>query len=108
MPSHQPSLFDAATPTPYPPAQRHSPTSREAADAILPRADTLRRAVLDALQAAPAGLTDEEMQDQIPMTASTQRPRRVELVEAGLVRDSGDTRPTRSGRKAVVWKAVPQ
>jgi hypothetical protein len=37
---------------------------------------------------------------------STYRPRRVECVEFGLVRDSGLTRPTKSGRAAVVWIAT--
>jgi hypothetical protein len=49
------------------------------------------------------GLTDEEMQAKTGMNPSTQRPRRCELVEMGKVRDSGSTRRTKSGRKAVVW-----
>jgi hypothetical protein len=98
---NQRSLFD-----PEPPAQRHSPTSVEAAAQIAPRAGTLRSVVLRALAAAGAdGMTDEELQDRLAMGPSTQRPRRVELVQAGLVRDSGRTRSTRSGRQAVVWVA---
>ena len=83
-----------------------SVTSREAA-ASLPNAGTLRRAVLDWLRNhTEEGLTDEEIQIDLGMPPSTQRPRRVELVNAGLVRDSGSVRKTRSGRNAVVWKAV--
>lgn len=100
----QRGLFDPLPPSP--PAQRHSPTSRDAAAQIAPRAGTLRAAVLAALKDAPGGLTDEELQTLLNMGASTQRPRRIELTQAGLVRDSGTTRRTRSGRQAVVWVAV--
>lgn len=89
---------------PDPPYQAHSPTSRAAAEALTD-SGTKRRLVL-ALIAAGDGLTDEECQVALTMNPSTQRPRRVELVEMGLVRDSGRTRPTHSGREAVVWEAV--
>ena len=90
-----------------PPAQRHSRTSIAAAEQIEPRSETLRRAVLDYLrQCGENGATDEQMQESLAMNPSTQRPRRIELVELGLVRDSGRTGLTRSGRKAVLWVAV--
>ena len=99
-------LFVTA-PEPSPPYQRHSRTSVEAATLIRPAVETARGRVLDALTAAgPAGLTDLEMQRRLMMDANTQRPRRVELVKAGLVVDSGKTRPTGNGRKATVWVAV--
>jgi hypothetical protein len=50
------------------------------------------------------GGTDEELQDALGMNPNTQRPRRIELVERGLVRDSGRTRKTKSGRRATVWE----
>jgi hypothetical protein len=53
-----------------------------------------------------AGLTDEEIQADLHMQGSTQRPRRVELVRAGLVVDSGLRRRTFAGRSAVVWKGA--
>jgi hypothetical protein len=87
-----------------PPAQRHSRTSIGAAEAIEPSAGTLRHAVYSLLHANPQGMTDEEMQTALVMNPSTQRPRRIELVDAGFVRDSGRTRLTRSGRNAVVWE----
>lgn len=87
-----------------PPFQAHSATSREAAIEIYPKAGTLRASVYEALaQAGDAGLTDEQIGQQIRMGGNTVRPRRVELVEKGLVRDSGRRRETGSGRKAVVW-----
>lgn len=93
---------------------RGSETSMEAAIAAEPNAGTQRRRVLDVLRlstfpAVPAvisGLTDHEMQAILEMNPSTQRPRRVELVSAGLVKDSGNTRLTPSGKRAVVWVAA--
>lgn len=86
-------------------AQPHSATSLDAAQRIEPAAETLRRAVLDAIRASADGLTDEEIQQRLEMSGNTSRPRRRELQKAGLVWDSGRTRKTLSGRKAVVWVA---
>jgi hypothetical protein len=85
---------------------RTSVTSLEAAIAAEPRAGTQRRRVLDLLRDHPAGLADHEMQKLLGMNPSTQRPRRIELVEAGLAKDSGSHRLTESGKRAVVWVAA--
>lgn len=82
-----------------------SSTSQEAARAIAPVTGTLRARVLVAIR-QEGGVTDEEGMDLLEMPASTYRPRRVELVRDGLVRDSGQTRDTKSGRKAVIWVTV--
>lgn len=96
-----PTLFDT------PPAQRHSPTSVAAACAIKPDANTLRAKVLACIQEyGDFGATDERIQEMLGMNGSTQRPRRRELQQAGLIRDSGRTRLTRSNRHAVVWVAT--
>ena len=87
-----------------PPRQRHSDTSHEAADSVEVRLGRLQRQVLDYL--ARGGATDEEIQDRLNMAPNTERPRRRELQLNGLVRDSGERRLTRSGRKAVVWEAM--
>jgi len=50
------------------------------------------------------GATDEEGMALLQIGESY-RPRRIALVDAGLVNDSGRTRETRSGRNAVVWVA---
>jgi hypothetical protein len=71
----------------------------------MPAVGTLRRQLLDWLRLQPDGATDEEMQTGVPMKPSTQRPRRVELLEGGLILDSGAKRKCESGREAVVWKA---
>lgn len=59
------------------------------------------------IRAGKDGLTDDEIDERTPkhVTQNSTRPRRVNLVEAGLVADSRKTRPSRSGRKATVWVA---
>jgi hypothetical protein len=89
--------------TPY---QRHSETSRAAAEHIEPRSGTLRAVVLRCLR-TDGPMTDEDLQIATGMGESTERPRRVELVRAGLVRDSGQRCEVMSGRLAVLWEAVP-
>jgi len=81
----------------------HPDTSRAAALRISPKTGTKRRQVLDAIRNSSDGLTDEEMQQRIPMSPNTQRPRRVELVEGGFICDSGRRRPTTSTDLAIVW-----
>ena len=81
-------------------------TSELAALENEPNAGTQRSRVLMALRAHPHGLTDHQIQKLLAMDPSTQRPRRVELVESGLVRESGIYRKTPSGRLAAVWVAV--
>ena len=86
------------------PYQSHSLPSLEAALGIAGNAGTLRRLVYDRLiEHGPA--TDREMQHHLGMAGSTQRPRRVRLVELGLVRDSGKKR-RHEGRASTVWEVV--
>jgi len=68
---------------------------------------TDRAAVLMVIQQSTHGRTDEEIQRMLKLNPSTQRPRRIELVQAGKVRDSGRTRKTKSGRAATVWEVIP-
>ena len=84
------------------PAQRHSDTSRAAAEQVAPKVEALARRVLDALRGGP--LTDEEGQRLLGMGGNTYRPRRVNLVTLGFVEDSGQTRKTSSARHATVWR----
>jgi len=92
--------------------QRHSPTSKAAAEAIKPRVGPLHREILSYLARVEfidgIGATDEKMQRDLDMPANTQRPRRRELQVMGLIVDSGKTRATRSGRQAVVWTLAPR
>ncbi len=88
------------------PFVRDSETSEAAAESMKVDAATLRGRVLEFIRAS-GGATDEETQRGLSMNPSTQRPRRVELVERGLVRDGGKKRRTASGRFAVVWEVTP-
>ena len=89
------SIFDA-------PYQAHSETSREAALTIKASTANLREQVLEALRRIPS--TDEALSERLAMSPNTCRPRRVELVDRGLVEDSGERAKTASGRSAVVWR----
>lgn len=87
----------------FPMYQRHSDTSRAAAEAIKLSVTLIQAAVLTTIEKAPA--TDDELCRRLDMQGNTLRPRRVELVKKGLIKDSGEKRKTSSGRKAVVWEA---
>lgn len=92
---------------PHAPSVPGSATSEAAAAAIEPVAGTLRAKVLDAIRASrEIGMTDEEIGVALGMPGNTVRPRRRELENAGSIVPSIDTRPTRSGRRAVVWVAA--
>lgn len=89
-------------------ARRTDPhTSHEAAESLARRA-TQRRTVLMILRGLPEGVTDEELVSLIGanLSPSGVRTRRHELVEQGLVVDTGIRRKTNSGRSAIVWAAA--
>lgn len=89
------------------PRQRHSPTSRHAAERAARNAPTLRTRILAAFEAAgPRGLTDDEGISQTGIAGNSYRPRRIGLTTEGRLRDSGRTRPTATGAAATVWTAV--
>ena len=50
-----------------------------------------------------SGLSDDELEVQLDGRHQTISSARNRLVKKELVKPSGDTRPTRSGRKANVW-----
>ena len=84
----------------------HGDTAKAAAKAIKLRSGTQRAAVLLELLQADLrlwhGETDEELQQVLGLGASSERPRRVELVSMGFVEDSGKRRKTNAGLDAVV------
>jgi hypothetical protein len=89
------------------PAHNGTPTSKAAAEQIEPTAGTLRAQVLSYVRScADHGATDEQIQLALEMNPSTQRPRRQELEKMGLIVRTTRTRPTKSGRSAVVFVAV--
>lgn len=85
--------------------QNHSETSRSAARSIAPQIGPMQRRVLETLSDLD-GATDEEIIALTRLSPSTARPRRIELVEKGLARDSGLKKPTASGRPATIWRAT--
>jgi predicted ArsR family transcriptional regulator len=91
------TLFDV------PPHQPHSETSRDAAQSVAPKTESLREQVYNALRCSP--MTDEQIAVRLSLNPSTSRPRRVELVKAGRIVEVGKA-PTASGRTAVLWGVV--
>lgn len=85
----------------------HPDTSHNAAERIMPRSGTQRHAVLS-LIAASDGLTDAEIQDGLRISESSERPRRIELVEQGWIEDSGVRRIYRGHEEAIVWVLTSQ
>lgn len=85
---------------PYAPG---STTSRRAAEEASQWQVTHRRKVHDLLYLYPLGLTDEQIARYTGLKENTVRPRRLELVEAEAVVDTGRTRATESGMEATVW-----
>lgn len=85
----------------------HPETAQEAAKAIKLRSGTQRASVLLELLQADLktwhGMSDEDLQRTLRMGASSERPRRVELVRMGFVVDSGKRAPTTSGMDAILW-----
>lgn len=84
-------------------------TSHHAATAVANVTET-QQAILEAYR-AHGPMTDEELcqrlavDTQRPVSVSGIRTRRAELVEAGTVHDTQTTRPTATGRAAIVWTA---
>lgn len=97
--NHEPTLFD-----PGPPAVRGSATSQAAARAIrdaVPSIET--RIVRYVATQGMRGATDAEIQSALGLDGNTERPARIRLTKDRMIQDSGQTRPTPSGRLAVVW-----
>lgn len=83
--------------------QPHSATSKAAAESVKHEAVHAREQVLAEIRRNGwYGCTDDELISRLPYGESS-RPRRIELVRAGLVVDGGTKRPTAKGRLATVW-----
>lgn len=86
----------------------HPDTAHEAARMILPKSGTLRRRVYDYISATGwYGATDDEIQRHLNMSGNTERPRRVELIDLDLIKDSGRRRAS-YGRNRIVWVTTEQ
>jgi predicted ArsR family transcriptional regulator len=58
------------------------------------------------LDCRATGSTADEAEAALGIAGNSLRPRLVELREMKLIRASGMTRKTRTGRSAIVWQAV--
>jgi hypothetical protein len=81
-------------------------TSVAAAASVYPDLRRLQLEVLAFAKHRPDGFTDEQMNEFFDTHRSTFRARRSELVDKGLIVDSGQRRPMTNGRKATVWLCV--
>lgn len=89
-----------------PPFQPGSATSEAAAVAAMESAPTRREEVYEFLKSrGEHGATDDEIQQALGYPRSSVGARRNELMNEGLIIDSGDTRATRYGRQATIWLA---
>lgn len=90
------------------PARRNGPkTSKNAARSAEAFAGAQCRMVFDFIASQREfGATDKETQSATGLSCDSQVPRRWTLVRTGQVADSGRTRPTPSGRAAIVWVAT--
>jgi len=83
-------------------------TSWEAANSVTRFSITKTRAAILRVLTNEGPLTDEQIAEQLADLSHTSpsglRTRRKELVNAGMVRDSGQRKKMSSGRSAIVWE----
>lgn len=86
-----------------------SDTSKEAAASMTGSAQVVRVRVFKHIKSQGVrGSTDNEIEHALGLRHQSASARRRELVQRGMVYDSGQRRRTDSGRKAAVWVAAPQ
>jgi len=82
-------------------------TSVEAAKSIMLALPNIEAAVYEyAAMRGTRGFTDDEMNDHFETHKSTYRARRANLVEKGLVEDSGVRVKGPNGRNMTVWRII--
>jgi hypothetical protein len=90
--------------SPPPPAHRQSDTSRGAADRAARRAPSRRELLLSIIRGAgPRGATIDELHQATGLLTQSVCPVVDVLKREGLIIDSGQRRPTRTGTPAKVW-----
>lgn len=100
-------LFDYQPPPPapkYPDAPGHNfrDTSKDAAKSMEPHVSRLAADILGRLRAKSS--TAHEIEASSGMRMQTISARIRELTLKGYLEDSGERRPTPSGRNAIVWR----
>jgi hypothetical protein len=98
----QPDLFDGGGYPDKPGHKSHDDTTLAAAEAIASRAATLRAKAYAMLKVRR--MTADECADTMGESVLAIRPRFSELRTKGLIRDTGNRRPNRSGHSAIVWE----
>lgn len=88
------------------PGHRKVETSVAAAADIAPSLGRLQRLAESAIRdAGSAGLTADELAARLQVERWSIQPRTSELRRKGRIRDSGQRRPNRTGKQAIVWVA---
>ena len=87
---------------PHHPGWKKRTTSEDAADAIAPKAPTLRDKVYQLLKAKP--MTADECAEWLGEPILSIRPRLSELARMNKIVDTGERRKNDSGKNAIVWK----
>lgn len=100
---YRPAPDDSGLPLFAAPAQRHSAPSVEAAADQTPAKQATQRARILELLAASGPLTDQEIAERTGINPDAVRPRRVRLVEDGLVVAVDENGRTRAGKGATRW-----
>lgn len=103
--SHMKDLL-GDTPYPYHPGSKTGGTSAQAADAIAPRAGTLKARCLAEITKQSG--TPDEIAARLGKSILAIRPRISELLAKGLVRKTERKRLNDSGQPANVYEHVPQ
>ncbi len=85
------------------PHQKHSATSREAAQRVNFKGNQ-KKVLLLLDQLADLGATDEQGSDALRMDGNSYRPARVTLEKFGLVMKTNATRKTRMNRNAAIYR----
>lgn len=93
-------------------ARKSDPFTSHLAAATIMDATTLQIRIIQCFDSVPGGLTDEQLVNlynsmwgnSFPATESSIRSRRSELNHRGSIIDTGKTRNTKNGHKAIVWE----
>jgi hypothetical protein len=88
------------------PGYKARTTSEDAADAIAPKAETLRQKTYSIICARPS--TADEVADILGEDNLNIRPRCSELSKMGRIKDSGARRKNEKGNSMVVWEKVSE
>ena len=93
-------------------ARKSDPFTSHLAAATIMDATTLQIRIIQCFESTVGGLTDEQLVNvykamwgnSFPATESSIRSRRSELHHKGAIVDTGKTRNTHNGHKAIIWE----